>query len=229
VLRADDACFEPDVAVCIFESCAVQQRRPPLAYAESRCPRVQGLGRRSLHQYVGAMTPDDPIVTSRLRLVSLSPTALEMLLDDNIYGASEEQGFEFTNEFLATVNQAFLTIQRMSMRNGHLTPGWFVRGILRKDDDVLIGHCGFHGTPSDIGRAEIGYTIFLPYRRRGYASEAAQGLEQWARSQGSPVVFATVSSTNVASLALVTKLGFQRTGPQHADGDGEDIVFEVGP
>ena len=175
------------------------------------------------------MAPRDAIVTPRLRLVSLVPAALEMLLDDNIYGASKAQGFVFSDEFLGSINHAFLEKQLTGIRRAPLTPGWFVRAIRRQDDDVLIGHCGFHGAPKDVGRAEIGYTVFARFRRQGYGAEAALGLVEWARTQGSPVVFATVSSTNAASLGLVTKLGFRRTGQQHDGDDGEEIVFEIGP
>ena len=44
----------------------------------------------------------------------------------------------------------------------------------------MLGHIGFHGRPDGRGAAELGYTVLPPFRRRGYALEAAQGLMDWA-------------------------------------------------
>jgi RimJ/RimL family protein N-acetyltransferase len=105
--------------------------------------------------------------------------------------------------------------------------GWCARTIVREEDGAVIGHCGFHGPPEDVGRAEIGYTILPPYRRQGFAVETAQGLVDWARTQGETVVFASVSPDNLASLAVVEKLGFRQTGVQVDEIDGEEGVFEL--
>jgi RimJ/RimL family protein N-acetyltransferase len=173
------------------------------------------------------MSSGAPIETPRLQLILLSLEAVEMLRDGNYEGAARAQGFAFSDDFLSSVNDVFLTRQLEGMRKSPLTPGWFVRAIVRKDDGLLIGNCGFHGTPEVVGRAEIGYTIFAPYRRRGYAVEAAQGLVDWARSQGSRVVYAAVLKNNVSSLGVVKKLGFQQTGVQGNDVDAEEYVFEL--
>ena len=173
------------------------------------------------------MSNDAPIETSRLRLILLSPEALELLRQGDVEGASTVQGFEFSDDFLLTVNESFLTNHLEGVRRRPSTPGWFVRAILRRDDDHLIGHCGFHGTPDDVGRAEVGYTIFPPYRARGYAVESVQGLVDWARTQGSRVVFAAVAPNNLSSLRLLRKLGFQHTGVQLNGVDDEEYVFEL--
>jgi RimJ/RimL family protein N-acetyltransferase len=121
----------------------------------------------------------------------------------------------------------FLKIQLERMTARPTGRGWCVRVIIREDDGAVIGDCGFHGPPQDVGRAEIGYMILPPYRRQGYAGEAAQGLVDWARAQGETVVHASVAPDNVASLAVVAKLGFRRTGVQVDEIDGEEGVFEL--
>jgi [ribosomal protein S5]-alanine N-acetyltransferase len=173
------------------------------------------------------MCRDSAIETRRLRLVLVSSEALEMLRTHQIEAASKTQGFEFPDDFLHAVNDVFLTRQIDAIRRSPSTPGWSVRAILRKDDDRVIGHCGFHGTPKDVGRAEIGYTVFLPYRRQGYAIESAQGLVDWARMQGSDVVFAAVAPDNHSSLGVVNKLGFRQTTTQGDDEVGQNLVFEM--
>ncbi len=173
------------------------------------------------------MSHDAPIETSRLRLVLLSPEALESLLAGDVEGATRVQGFELTHDFLASVNEAFLTIQLGGIRKSPLAPGWSVRAILRREDNQLIGHCGFHGAPQHVGRAEIGYTIFAPFRRRGYATESVRGLVQWAKEQGSIAVFAAVSPKNDSSLGVVKKLSFRQIGVQGGGGEGQELVFEL--
>ncbi len=174
-----------------------------------------------------AMSDDAPIETSRLSLVLLLPATLESLLGGDVEGASRLQGFEFTHDFLASVNEAFLTIQLWGILKSPSAPGWSVRAILRREDDQLIGHCGFHGAPQHVGRAEIGYTIFAPFRRRGYATESARGLVQWAKEQGSTAVVAAVSPKNDSSLAVVRRLSFRQIGVRGDGGEGQELVFEL--
>jgi len=131
-------------------------------------------------------------------------------------------------EFFEPADDFFLKIQLDRMTSRPAGRGWCARVVVREEDDVVVGHCGFHGPPGDVGRAEIGYTILPPHRRRGYATEAAKGLIDWARAQGETVVFASVSPDNAASLAVVEKLGFRQTGVQIDEVDGEEGVFELG-
>lgn len=172
------------------------------------------------------MADDDPIETPRLRLVLLQPTSLALLRAHDAEAASRVEGFSFSDDFLDTVNDLFLARNLEGRRKWPSAPGWFVRAIVRKSDGEVLGHCGFHGVPRDVGRAEIGYTIFTPYRRRGYAAESAQGLVEWARRQGTSVVFAAVAPNNIGSLGVVRKLGFDQTGTQGPRGDHEEFVFE---
>ena len=175
---------------------------------------------------VDTMQDDAVIETPRLHLVVLEASALEALRSHERETAARLQGFGFTDEFLATVNDVFLGRQIEGHERNPTSRGWYARGILRRDDGALIGHCGFHGTPEDVGRAEIGYTVFAPYRHMGFASEAAQGLLEWAKEQGTRVVFASVSFDNQPSLSVVATLGFQQTDVHTAPDGGRELVFQ---
>ena len=97
----------------------------------------------------------------------------------------------------------------------------------------MIGHIGFHGPPGangpeKAGALEVGYTVFEPFRRQGYATEAVVGILEWARAEhGVRHFVASVGPRNDPSLALVRRLGFRQTGTQWDDEDGEELVFEL--
>lgn len=93
----------------------------------------------------------------------------------------------------------------------------------------VAGHCGFHGPPKTIGRAEIGYTVFMRFRGQGFAKEAARALSEWAFEQGEEEVYATVSPNNAASLGVVRALGFRQVGVQEDEVDGTELVFTLHP
>jgi [ribosomal protein S5]-alanine N-acetyltransferase len=95
-------------------------------------------------------------------------------------------------------------------------------------DGQMIGYAGFHAMPSFAGRLEVGYTIFPDFRRQGFALEAVRGLFEWAKLESDVITFvASVSPRNVASLALIAKLGFVQVGRQWDEEDGEELVFEL--
>ena len=168
-----------------------------------------------------------PIIrTTRLRLVPIHAEVLTSLLNGDVDGAGQLQGFSFPSAFLDSVNDTFLTNQLRNIELTSLGQDWSVRAVVRDEDDAVIGQCGFHGPPEVIGRAEIGYTIFPDFRNHGYATEAVAGLTDLARVNGSTVVFASVSSDNLPSIRVVEKAGFHRTGWQKNRDDGEEYVFE---
>jgi [ribosomal protein S5]-alanine N-acetyltransferase len=95
-------------------------------------------------------------------------------------------------------------------------------------DHQMIGAIGFHAKPSFAGRLEVGYRIFSAFRRQGFALEAVTGLFDWARLESGVRTFvASVSPNNLASLALIGKLGFVQVGRQWDADDGEELVFEL--
>jgi [ribosomal protein S5]-alanine N-acetyltransferase len=118
---------------------------------------------------------------------------------------------------------------------------WLVRAVvLRASEDpaslpAMIGHIGFHTGPDpEYLRAlaphavELGYSIFAPYRRRGYAREAAQALMDWAhRKHGISRFVVSISPQNAPSLALARGFGFERIGSHMDEVDGPEDIFEL--
>ena len=170
-----------------------------------------------------------PIRTPRLSLVPLLEGTLAALVAGDRGAASRVQGLELPAGFPASdgSDDFFLRVQLERVRADPDHRDWCGRLMVRLADGAVVGRCGFHGPPWAVGRAEIGYTVLPPYRRQGLATEAAAALVAWAWDQGELTVFASVAPTNVASLAVVRRLGFVETASQMDDIDGLELVFEL--
>lgn len=169
----------------------------------------------------------DTIRTPRLDLVPIDPEVVGALVDGRRDEAQVAAGLAFPAEF-PTLDElsGLLPVQLHRMQAEPSNRDWMARFIvLRGDQQYVAGHCGFHGPPRTIGRAEIGYTVFSAFRGRGYAKEAAAALVGWAFEQGEREVFATVAPANAPSLAVVRDLGFKQVGEQMDEVDGLELVF----
>ncbi|HLX77316.1 MAG TPA: GNAT family N-acetyltransferase [Acidimicrobiales bacterium] len=173
------------------------------------------------------MHEPQPIITANLSLEPLRPETLAAVLAGNKDAAEVAQGRQLPGVYVESLEPRFAEIQLKRMTDRPSQRGWCARLVVMNDDDLVIGDCGFHGPPMDVGRAEIGYKILEAYRGRGYATEAVRGLVDWAKSQGARAVYASVSPDNGSSLAVVNKVGFRRVGTQRDDVDSKEIVFEL--
>jgi ribosomal-protein-alanine N-acetyltransferase len=122
-------------------------------------------------------------------------------------------------------------------KDPHARP-WLLRFIVLVDQAAsasrggrgartVVGLVGFHGPPDEHGRAEVGYEVFAPYRRQGYASEAVVGLLDWAaRRHGVRTFLASIASDNEPSTRLALGLGFHQVGAQ-VDEEGLEFIYEL--
>lgn len=96
--------------------------------------------------------------------------------------------------------------------------------VVRKEDGVIVGKAGVtnleeteHGEfenktmlPEEFAEyLELGYHIFRPYRRQGYAKEACRAILNYANEELSCPVCARVARENTVSIQLLWKLGVQ--------------------
>ena len=167
------------------------------------------------------------IRTERLVLEPIDPEVIRLLIRGDRAAAQRTAGRKFPDEFPTADELAgFLPIQLKRMEADPNRRDWMARLMIARDG-TLIGHCGFHGPPEVVGRAEIGYTVFAPFRDQGFATEAAQALTEWALAQGEKRVFASVSPDNGPSLAVIRHLGFVQVGTQEDEVDGPELVFAI--
>ncbi len=182
-------------------------------------------------------TPHSDIHTERLRLVSLDVDTLNAFAAGNIARAAYLLGIAIDDACAIPVELAEMRLAQV--RADPRQQPWLLRAVVCASESRLIGHIGFHTAPDPDylhelapGAVEIGYAICAPYRRQGYALEAAMALMHWANGEHGVTDFVfSVSPDNVASLGLLRKLEALYTSSQigrHIDPvDGPEDIYLV--
>jgi len=95
----------------------------------------------------------------------------------------------------------------------------------RQENPALVGAGGYKGGPGPDGSVEIGYSIMPAQRRRGYATEAAMGLIEYAlRYPRVQRVTAETYPHLIASIGVLEKCGMSLIGPGSEPGV---VLYEV--
>jgi RimJ/RimL family protein N-acetyltransferase len=93
-----------------------------------------------------------------------------------------------------------------------------------------VGGCAFKGPPDADGVVEVSYGTDPTYRGRGYATEAARALTEFAFASGRVrLVRAHTRPDNAASARVLEKCGFRRVGQVTDPEDGLVCRWERGP
>jgi [ribosomal protein S5]-alanine N-acetyltransferase len=170
------------------------------------------------------------IPSPRLELVSFSPRAMRAVLEGDLPTAEGELGAAVPRGLRERLGGLFESHLPELDRDPSVLP-WVARAMVLTDNlgvRRVIGSVGFHGAPNDDGQVEIGYHVEPGFRRRGFAIEAVRALLDWAaEDRGIRRFRASVAPTNVASLAVVARLGFRQTGVRWDEIDGEQLTFEL--
>lgn len=111
---------------------------------------------------------------------------------------------------------------------------WSIRAVALKETGQIVGNFNCHDRPRPFqfhdqsGLAvEMGYTIFEPWRRQGFAFEMINAFMAHARVQNVRWVLLSVSPENQLSLALARKLGAEHIGSQIDEKDGPEDIFLI--
>ena len=143
-----------------------------------------------------------PYLPRYLRALLQSEKEFENISGLRVADGIREQMLEASADFKARVEQ------------GKQSDPWqFGCAIIHKSDNILIGTCGFPGPPDPSGVAEIAYGIAPAYQGRGYATEAAKSLIEFAvKDQRVRTIRAhTLAETN-ASTRVLEKCGLKKVG-----------------
>lgn len=168
------------------------------------------------------------IETERLFLRELTPDVYNQVfcsysdadIKDFFGIQSDEALFKEKEKFkkgLTTFNKSFCNFQ-----------------IIIKNNNIIIGMCGFHTWAIEHYRAELGYAIHLEAeKRKGYMKEALKPIIKYGFDKMNlHRIEALIGPNNITSIALVKGLGFIQEGHlrEHylKDGAFEDsLVFSL--
>ena len=86
--------------------------------------------------------------------------------------------------------------------------GWHGYFFIHPEERTLVGNGGFTGEPDDSGAVEIGYEIASEHWNRGFATEAAQAMIDYAfaHEEVRAVIAHTLAEMN-ASNSVLRKVG----------------------
>ena len=149
--------------------------------------------------------------TARLRLIPLDEENLQLSLEDP--GRMEANlGLQVTGH--GPEGEVREAVQHMLEHVQQDAPDWLWftnwQIVLKVKNHIVGGFC-FKGPASQDGEVEIGYGIEPEHQKQGYMTEALREAARWAFQQ--PRVRGIIAETepsNVASLAVLEKVGFMR-------------------
>ena len=102
--------------------------------------------------------------------------------------------------------------------------------VVERGGKTVVGSCGFKGPPDGEGVVELAYGIGPEHRGRGYATEAAAALAEFAFADGRvKLVRAHTKPDNAASSRVLAKCGFSRVGEVSDPEDGLVCRWELTP
>ncbi len=147
------------------------------------------------------------IKTERLNLISIELEHFEAF-ERNKNELGEMLDVEFADGWL--VFPEVISYSREFLKNNPDAASWWMYFFVHTADRKLVGNGGFKGKPDDAGTVEIGYAVAPAYRGKGLATEAAQGLIDFAftHSQVQTVQAHTLAEEN-ESVRVLRKVGME--------------------
>jgi [ribosomal protein S5]-alanine N-acetyltransferase len=149
------------------------------------------------------------IETERLILYPLTREQLELALNSVDRLAAELKIHAALDIFSEESRQAMMIkISRMDHAERRLHPWYTYFLLIRAEDRVAVGVCGFKGAPTLFGSVELGYAMHENYRNFGYMTEAVRALVGWAfEHESCSRVTAETLPDNFASQRVLQKAG----------------------
>jgi [ribosomal protein S5]-alanine N-acetyltransferase len=177
------------------------------------------------------LTLQNDVVTPRLVLRLMEREVIDSCLAGDLQRAERLSGTEIPSELLD--EPTALTYARTKLDADPQYQPWSIRAIILRANQTMVGHLRFHSCPDPdylhpFARpaVEFGYHVFSQYRRRGYATEAAHAVMDWAWvTFGVRHFIVCVAPDNEASLAVIAHLGFARIGQHVDETDGIEHIY----
>jgi [ribosomal protein S5]-alanine N-acetyltransferase len=164
--------------------------------------------------------------TARLRLLPLSPEAIDALLTGDGARLRTLTGAAFPAPVRPPpLTEDVLPMVRDRLQADPAEAGWWTWAVIRKDTQEAVGSVGFGGGPDLEGAVMVGYATYPNVEGRGYATEAAAALVDWALSHPEVSrVCASMPPDNAAAIRVARKIGMRLLGTVWEE-DLDDVML----
>lgn len=153
--------------------------------------------------------------TERTRILPLNIEQVKLLkndpaiLEQNLFlseGYSEKYDREMEKELAGVIDRV---IRKMEQNPFNYT--WYtVWQIILKEENRIIGMCGFNGLPDLNGDVEIGYALKPRYQKKGYMPEVLKEFTRYAFMHAKVrALKAQTPADYTASQKILGELGFE--------------------
>ena len=166
------------------------------------------------------------VSTARLDLHPLPLPLVDALRAGDLRAARALAPYDITAETFAEDDHV-LGLRQAQLRADPGELPWLYRAAVRRGTHEVVARAGFHAPPDPDGTVEIGYRVHPAWRRQGLATELAAGLVDWAAQRGAVRCLASTAPSNLASQAVLARLGFVRAGEAMDEVDGLEWVFAL--
>ncbi len=109
--------------------------------------------------------------------------------------------------------------ERMIQQSVDPPSGLTLYAVERRADADFIGYCGLIIGEAGAEEPEIAFELARRTHGNGYATEAARRVVAEATATGRSRLWATVREWNIASIRVLEKVGFRRSGRETPDLD----------
>ena len=175
----------------------------------------------------------ESIISQRLELRPMTPAFLQASLDHNLLLAEKILGASLPASW--PENSNLLSLRLEQLKDDPSLQPWLLRAICLREESSMVGQIGFHTSPAPeyleewlAGALEFGFTVFSDHRQKGYATEAAGALMQWAYQTHAVDKFVlTIAPDNTPSRRLADRFGFARIGSHVDEVDGLEDIFAL--
>lgn len=168
------------------------------------------------------------LITPRLELRLITPKQLQALADGTFQNSSLAH-LGFTNPHSVLVEGPSPVRWRAPQVQQDISLNrWFIRWIIEKSSQQVVGSISFHAPPDETGMIEVGLGVAGPCQNRGYAKEALKAMWDWVVDQPNVQTLRyTVSPDNAPSIAIIKHFGFDYVGQQIDPEDGPEDIYEM--
>lgn len=132
------------------------------------------------------------------------------ILEELIKQSREEQLVFFGLENTSQLN---VELQKINTKLINNKTNWVKWDIIEKSSNNVIGSCLYHNWEIEHKRAELGYSLYDQYRKKGFMRESINKIIEYGfYKMKLNRIEAFISPNNIPSIKLIKSLGFKQEG-----------------